>query len=167
MPEYFYKHPLIDHVINTGLLDGMVNYENARALLMGSGKKTLAETVYEKVINKPMYVIANLVPTDKGKAAAKKLVDVTHDAVLTGAHNIQDHIVAPYHIRLGLTQAAFEIFGDHFDEALSLLQKNEMPKALYEKYIVRAKELSESGNNAFTSDVLRKHVLSTGPLTAV
>jgi len=65
MPEYYYKHPLIDYVISSGLLDGMVNYENARALLMGSGKKTIAETVYEKVINKPMYVIANLVPTTK------------------------------------------------------------------------------------------------------
>ncbi len=75
--------------------------------------------------------------------------------------------MAPVHARLGITQAAFEVFGDNFDDALKALASGEMSKAKLDRFIIRAKELAESGNNAYQSDVLRKHALSSGNWAAV
>lgn len=167
LPEKYFKHDLIDYMLNSGFLDWMADYENIRALLMGSGKKTLVEKLFDKVIWKPAYAIAWYVPTNIGKNIATKLVETGRDAILTGAHNVQDHIMAPIHARLGITQAAFEVFGDNFDDALKALESGQIPKATLNKFIIRAKELAESGNNAYSSDVLRKHILSTGNWAAV
>lgn len=167
LPEAYFKHDLIDYMLDTGFLDGMADYENIRSLLMGSGKKTLVEKLFDKVIGKPAYTIAGWIPTDIWKAVANKSVQVVHDVVLTGAHNAQDHIMAPMHARLGITQAAFEVFGDNFDDALKALVAGQMSKAKLDRFIIRAKELAESGNNAYSSDVLRKHILSTGNWAAV
>lgn len=166
MPEALFKHNLVDYMLDTGFLEGMADYENIRALLMGSGKKTIVESFFGKLMQ-PAYKIAGWIPGEKAKAFVEKGLEVTRDAILTGAHNVQDHIMAPVHARLGITQAAFEVFGDNFDDALKALTAGEMSKTKLDRFIVRAKELAESGNNAYQSDVLRKHALSSGNWAAV
>lgn len=54
-----------------------------------------------------------------------------------------------------------------WDKALDAMQKGTLPEVTYNKFLVRAEELARSGNNAFSFEMLQKHMLSDGPWSVV
>lgn len=170
MPQELRQHKLVDFLVNSGVLSATTSYEDYRKLIVGSGKETLTEKLYQSTIHKWAYWVANQMPGTKLKKGVEKLADVAKDASLTGLHNIQDHIMAWPHLRAGITQAALEVFWDnpkYWDKAFDAMQKWTLPEEVLNKFIVRAQELGQSGNNAFSFEMLQKHMLSNWPWSVI
>ena len=160
MNPYYRNHPVIDHLLETGLLEGNLmqsHLDNMNGVGMG---RNFVEKLYDATANKVAYYIAGHVPTEAGKNAAKWLADITKDIAVTGWHNAQDPMMQGTHMRIGLAQALLETAWDDFDGFLWLLKNDKMPDTLFNKFITRARELGESGNNTYTADMLRRHILS-------
>ena len=164
IPPEAYRHELVDYLINDEILKATDMYENHKVLMNGASAETLTEWLYRNTFDK--WITWFIGKTTKEGSKAREVLEsgqnVLKDVSLTGIHNAQDHAMIWPHLRAGVATAALEIFGDHFDEALVMIKNKTMPEDIMNRFIVRAQELWESGNNAFSFWVLRKHMLSNG-----
>lgn len=156
--QEFYRHKLVDYIINSDILKGTDFFENHKILMQGASAQTVTEKLYRNTFAKGITWFMD--KTWVSPETAEWVSDLMKDVTLTGIHNAQDHAMAGPHLRAGIASAALEIFGERFDEAFLAIKKWIMPEDTLNRFIVRAQELGESGNNAFSFDVLRQHILS-------
>lgn len=162
-PE-LYRHGLVDYIMQSDILKGTDFFENHKVLMNGASGETITEKLYKNTFAKGItwFMDKTWVSPENAESVSGLVKDVT----LTGIHNAQDHIMAGPHLRAGIASAAIEIFGTNFDEAFLAIKKWVMPEDILNRFIVRAQELWESGNNGFSFAVLRQHILSNWPWSA-